>query len=288
MENTNTSLVLQDLNNNIETLAKIALINLPEGSSVEKAQRIVMKEIVNFEMACVLKPELANLDKQSIVIAVKQCIADNLTLSPNAGLVYLYPGKVCVGVNGANAKVYKDILIYEPTAEGKISIARQAGIILDHKRPLVEFDSTGKVNSVTFEFFLNALPKPRWEIVKFDTNDFERWKQKSAAKFNGTPNANYTSFKGGIDPEFARAKAIKHGLKKRGTNSNEVQNTIAPAVQTENVEHTEIKDTKAQLTDRITDIKKDHHLTEDTKFEEVKSETTSAVKSNEVNENDLF
>lgn len=281
---TNTSLVLQDLNNNIETLAKIALINLPEGSSIEKAQRIVMKEIVNFEMVCVLKPELANLDKQSIVIAVKQCIADNLTLSPNAGLVYLYPGKVHVGNNGST-KLYKDILIYEPTAEGKISIARQAGTILDHKRPLVEFDSTGKVNSVTFEFLFNALPKPRWEIVKFDTNDFERWKQKSAAKFNGTPNANYTSYKGGIDPEFARAKAIKHGLKKRGTNANEVQNTIAPAVQTENIEHTDV----TKLTERIDTIKETHQI-ELKPVTETVYETTAAssTQSNDVKEEDLF
>ena len=34
-------------------------------------------------------------------------------------------------------------------------------------------------------------------------------------------NPNYTSWKGGIDPEFARAKAVRHGLKKLGTNQNE-------------------------------------------------------------------
>lgn len=288
METNNTSLVLADLNNNIQTLAKIALINLPDNTSIEKAERIVMKEIVNFEMVCVLRPELANLDKQSIMIAVKQCIADNLTLSPNAGLVYLYPGKVCIGQNPkTNAKEYKDILVYEPSPEGRISIARQAGVILDHKRPFVEFDSTGKVCAVTFEFFLNALPKPRWEIVKFDTNDFERWKQKSAAKNNGNANANYTSYKGGIDPEFARAKAIKHGMKKRGTNINEVQNANhVPAVETKNVEHTDVTNTTKNLTERIEEIK--HNHIQETKFEEVKTETTNTPQSNDVNENDLF
>jgi len=34
-------------------------------------------------------------------------------------------------------------------------------------------------------------------------------------------NDNYTNWKGGIDPEFARAKAIRHALKKLGTNANE-------------------------------------------------------------------
>lgn len=304
MENTPTQLVLADLNNNIQTLAKIALINLPENTSMAKAERIVMKEIVNFEMVCVLKPELANLDKQSILIAVKQCIADNLTLSPNAGLVYLYPGKVATGINPkTNAKEYKDILVYEPTSEGRISIARQAGVIMDHKRPFVEFDSTGKVCAVTFEFLLNALPKPRWEIVRFDTNDFERWKQKSAAKYNGTPNANYTSYKGGIDPEFARAKAIKHGLKKRGTNANEfIKTNEAPIAHVENVENVAPKTETKNLSNRIEEItikydergeviyeKGQPHI-QDVKFEEVQPIQTLQEQTslNLPETNDLF
>jgi|GEM_PF-3229629 len=301
MENTpttnNTSLVLADLNNNIQTLAKIALINLPDGTSLEKAERIVMKEIVNFEMVCVLKPELSNLDKQSILIAVKQCISDNLTLSPNAGLVYLYPSKVCVGINPkTNAKEYKDILIYEPTSEGRISIARQAGTLLDHKRPNVEFDSTGKVCAVSFEFLFNAMPKPRWEIVKFDTNDFERWKQKSAAKYGGTPNANYTSYKGGIDPEFARAKAIKHGLKKRGTNANEVQKVNDIPV--ENVATVETKTELTSLHNRVETIKetvipKTDNNIQDVNFEEVNPVQTQPQQEQQITidlpeTNDLF
>lgn len=296
MEN-NTSLVLQDLNNNIQTLAKIALINLPDNTSIEKAERIVMKEIVNFEMVCVLKPELANLDKQSILIAVKQCIADNLTLSPNAGLVYLYPGKVCVGQNPNQngAKIYKDILIYQPTSEGELSIARQSGSMLDHKRPTHTFDGVGQVDTVTFEFMVPAYPQPRWEKITFDKTHFAKWKQKSAAKFGGTPNANYTSWNGGIDPEFAASKAIKHGLKKRGRNSNESQNanhvpTVVPA---ENIEHTDVTNTTKNLTERIEEIK--HNHIQDTNFEEVKpvaevtvTSQTQSVNNNDVNENDLF
>mgnify|MGYP000909757014 CR=1 FL=1 len=288
MENNNTSLVLANLNDNVQTLAKIALINLPDNTPMAKAEKIVMKEIINFEMICMMKPELANLDKESIFIAVKQCIADNLTLSPNAGLVYLYPGKVCIGQNGST-KIYKDILVYEPTSEGRISIARQAGTLLDHKRPVVSFDDSGKVNGVTFEFLLNALPKPRWEIVKFDTNDFERWKQKSAAKYGGTPNANYTSFKGGIDPEFASAKAIKHGLKKRGTNANESRNSEFVG-NVENVEVKETKDTVQDLTKRMETIKKEHapDVVQDVKFEEVQTAQTEQTQLDLPNNNDLF
>lgn len=285
MEN-NTSLVLANLNDNVQILAKIALINLPDNTPMAKAEKIVMKEIVNFEMICMMKPELANLDKQSIFIAVKQCIADNLTLSPNAGLVYLSPGRVCVGIEN-NQKVYKDVLVYEPTSEGRISIARQAGTLLDHKRPTVAFDSTGKVSSVTFEFLVNALPKPRWEIVKFDTNDFERWRIKSEIKNNGKANANYTSFKGGIDPEFARAKAIKHGLKKRGTNKNEVRSfSDAPIEPIENVEKSTTKvEESTFLHERIDVIKKETGIEEATVLETQQTQQTQLdLPSN----NDLF
>lgn len=239
MENTNkpalivaTEMAMQLLHDSSSTLAKLALINMPEGTTQLQAERRVLKELTNFEMICNLKPELANLDKGSIVMAVKQCICDNLTLSPAAGLVYLYPGKVCIGTNGSQ-KIYKDILCYEPSSEGHLSISRQTGALLDHKRPEVSFDSEGRVSSVKFEFLVPAYPKPRWECAVFDTNDFERWRLKSAAKYNGNANASYTNYKGGIDPEFARAKAIKHGLKKRGRNANEI---IVPVVNSEEPE----------------------------------------------------
>jgi hypothetical protein len=159
-----------------------------------------------------------------VLLAVKQCICDNLTLSPIAGLVYLFPGKIQTGINPAtNAKIYKDVLVYQPTAEGEISIARQSGSILDHKRPVCTYDAEGRVQSVTFEFMVPSYGQPRWEKVTFDQSNFEKWKQKSAAKFGGNPNANYSSWKGGIDPEFAGSKAIKHALTKLGTNANEIR-----------------------------------------------------------------
>lgn len=301
---TNTEMALTLLNNNFDTLSKIALINLPEGSSMKKAQQLVLKEITNFEMVCAMKPELANLDKQSILIAVKQCIADNLTLSDHAKLVYLYPGKVCIGQNGSS-KIYKDVLVYQPTAEGELSIARQSGSILDHKRPVCTFDSAGQVDTVSFEFLVPTYSQPRWEKVTFNKDNFTKWKQKSAAKFNGNPNANYTSWNGGIDPEFAASKAIKHGLKKRGRNSNEVHH--APV--NNNVENIETQVNKIEqpinstttenLQERIEAIKKENTTVSDVAFEEVpatqtlntdklRTETPPQNSKNEVTASDLF
>lgn len=284
---TNTSLVIANLNDNIQTLAKIALINLPDGTSLEKAQRTVMKEIVNFEMACTMNPLLANpaIDKASILIAVKQAIADNLSLSPNAGLVYLIPGKVQVGIDPkTNAKIYKEVLNYSPTAEGILSMSRQSGSILDHKRPVCTYDSAGKVDTVTFEFMVPAYPAPRWESITFNKDNFAKWQQKSAAKFGGNSNPNYTAWNGGIDPEFAASKAIKHGLKKRGRNSNETISHYAisevkPEVKAE-VKNNAAPEVKAETNNNI----------EDVHFEDVKPEikTEPADNTNTVTENDLF
>ncbi len=222
MENTITAIEL--LQNDKPTLTQLIKANMPIGTSDQAAEMAVLREINNVDMIFYMRPELASCDQRSVLLAVKQSIADNLTLSPNAGLVYLYPGKVRVGTDGANKPIYREVLVYDPTAEGEISIARQAGTLFDFKRPECTFDELGKVETVSFEFQVpSGGGQLRWEKVTFGKMHFERWQQKSAAKFGGNANANYTSWRGGIDPEFAGSKAIKHALKKRGTNKNEYQ-----------------------------------------------------------------
>lgn len=216
------SLIL--LNESLPTLTKLFLVNMPEGTTDLQAQRKATREVMNMEAIIALKPDLGMCDATSIVLAVKQCIADNLTLAPAAGLVYLYPQKVQVGTDSSNAKIYKQVMVYDPTAEGRISIARQSGSILDHERPVCKFDHEGKVESVSFTFLVPSYGGARWQTVTFGLSDFEKWKQKSASKFGGNANGNYTSWKGSIDPEFAGSKAIRHALKKLGTNKNEVRN----------------------------------------------------------------
>ena len=135
-----------------------------------------------------------------------------------------------VKVKAANgAEEWKKVLEITPTCNGLPSIAYQCGKIIDHKNPDVKKDESGKVVSVCFEF---QLSNGRWEAREFDESDFYRWqrashnengrnKQDASAEKLNYANPNYTNWKGGIDPEFARAKAIRHALKKLGTNPNE-------------------------------------------------------------------
>jgi len=217
MQTEQTGLAL--LNEQRPTLAQLILVNMPKGSTIDEATNIAIKEISNYEVLLSMKPELKVCSPRSVVHAVKQCINDGLTLSQSAGLVYLLPTQVKVGQNG-NQDIKEWALSYDPTANGRLSIAYQSGSILDHKLPTHTFDAEGKLDTVTFEYLVPSFGQPRWEVVVFNKRHFEKWTLASSKKNNGKANANYTSYKGSIDPEFASTKAIRHGLGKRGTNLN--------------------------------------------------------------------
>ncbi len=107
---------------------------------------------------------------------------------------------------------------------------RLSGYAEHGTRPAFTYDDSGAVDTVTVEFLVPSYPSPRWEVITFGKPYFEKWKQKSAAKFGGSANGNYTSFNKGIDPEFAGSKAIRHGLNKLGTNMNERNRNMAVAM----------------------------------------------------------
>lgn len=212
---------LQVLEKNRPTLEVLALAYMPLSATKEEATRKIVREIANVEQWLRTKPDLAACSKDSMVYAVKQCIQDGLTLAPSADLCYLIPGKVKTGQNGTQ-DIYEWVVNYEPTANGLLSMARQSGRIFDHKRPTCEYDETGAVLSVSVEFLVPSVPSPRWEKITFGPGHFKKWMVASANKNKGNANQNYTSFNGGIDPEFAGTKAIIHGLNKRGMNMGEV------------------------------------------------------------------
>jgi len=207
--------------------ALIAL-NARPGTDVET---LAIQELEFLQQRALTVPAIYECVPQTIIMAVKGAISKNLSLDPDAGLLYVKTRNVKSG------EQWVKVLEVQPTANGLISINRQCGRVLDVKRPEVTKDATGKVIGVYVEFLvpsydLNGNKTARWEKVAFDEDDFYRW-QRASHKENGRnkqdanaqtmnyANENYTNFRGGIDPEFARAKAIRHGLKKLGTNMSE-------------------------------------------------------------------
>lgn len=229
--------------------ALIAL-NARQGTDVAT---LAAQELEFLQQRALALPAIYECLPQTIIMAVKAAISKNLSLDPDAGLTYVKTRNMKVGDSWVKA------LEVQPTANGLISINRQCGRVLDVKRPEVTKDSSGKVISVSVEFMvpsfdLNGNKTARWEKVSFDEDDFYRWqrashkenarnKQDANATTMNYANENYTNFRGGIDPEFARAKAIRHGLKKLGTNMNERR-----------MEKIDVVDAKYKLVDEAADL----------------------------------
>lgn len=216
------------------TLIALSAINLPSGID---PRALVLQELDFLRQIGFSKPELLNCLPESIEYGVKYAIKNNLTLDPNAGLVYIKTRNVNTGTKEKAA--WSKVMEVQATCNGLLSINYQCGKIIDHKNPVVKKDAAGKVIEVSFEI---QKHNQRWETFTFDESDFKRWraashKENSRGKDDAATkdysNPNYRSFNGGIDPEFARAKAIRHGLKKLGTNFNERYATkIQPVVKT--------------------------------------------------------
>lgn len=222
-----------------ETLIALSAINLPAGVD---PRALVIQELDFLNQVSISKPEILACVPATIEYGVKYALKNNLTLDPNAGLVYIKTRNINTGTQ--QAANWQKALEVQPTCNGLLSINYQCGKIIDHKNPEVIKDANGKVTGVIFEI---QKHNGRWEKFEFDESNFSKWraashkensrgKQDAATKDYSNPN--YTNWKGGIDPEFARAKAIRHSLKKLGTNPNEKYAVkIQPAAKTIDIPH---------------------------------------------------
>lgn len=239
MEEENKTVAL--LKKELPQLKAIIALNSRQGADV---QTMALEELEHLKSVALTKPEIYECEPVTVIMALKAVLKQNLTLDPYQGLVYIKTQSVNVGTKASPS--YRKGLVIEPTANGLISINRQCGRILDVDRPEVKFGANGKVTSVIAKFLKPTFdekgqPATRWQTTEYDESEFKRWmvyshRQNSRGKqdANGETlnyaNALYRSHNGGIDPEFARAKAIRHALKKQGTNMNERPSLQAPII----------------------------------------------------------
>ena len=217
------------------------------GMSEQEAQLRVQQEVINFQEHCIYNNELANCDPQSVLFGIRKVIGANLSLDRAKGHTYLLPASI-KQADGT----FKKVLEVSYQAEGMLVLYYNANVIIDHKSPQPKYDESGKVVSITWEY---QLANKRWESVTFNEAHFNKWRKSSHVK-NGRnksdadlnklnyANPNYTSFAGGIDPEFASAKCIKHALKKMALDRNRFEPQPTPVatqhevidVEAENIE----------------------------------------------------
>lgn len=210
----------------------MAILSLSNENANNSIETMALQELNYLEQQALAKPEIATCHKTSIVLAVKNVMRKNLTLDPSAGLVYVKTRKMQIN------NVWQEVLEIQETVNGLLSYNRQLGRILDFERPQVQKNDKGRVIGVTMRLLLPSPLGPRWELFDYDESDFKRWatyshkeRSRSYKPNNGKEEPNittlnyanqlYRSWEGGIDPEFARAKCIRHSVKKLGTNPNE-------------------------------------------------------------------
>lgn len=226
--------MLQVVKQELPQLKAILSLNTQKGTDVET---LALQELEYLQTIGLSNPAIYECLPQTIIAAVKSVMKQNLTLDPYAGLVYVKTRNVNIGTS--DQKNYAKALEIQPSANGLISIARQCGRILDIDRPEVKKDAAGKVVGVSVKYLVPSYNEAgqkiaKWKTVEFDESDFKRWRKashnensrgKSDAATRDYSNPNYSNFNGGPDPEFVRAKAIRHGLKKLGTNPHETRAT---------------------------------------------------------------
>jgi hypothetical protein len=212
---------------------------------------IAAQELMHLEAIAQAKPDILQCTPQSILLAVKSVMQKNLTLDPYAGLVYVKTRSINIGTQ--DKKEWVKVVEMMPSVNGLISINRQLGRILDYTNPQVIKDGKGKVIGVSMKILKPSFGQPRWELYEYDESDFKRWRTASH-RDNGRnkndanattlnyANPNYTSHEGGIDPEFARAKCIRHSVKKLGTNPQEQAPRALRPVQQEIIVDPEVDD----------------------------------------------
>lgn len=223
---------LSILTENLPTLKALMGLNARPDTDL---QTMVMQEIQYVEEHAMKNPSILQCTPTSILLCVRKAIKKNLTLDPDAKLMYLIPGSIKVG------NEYVKILESPETVNGALSVAYQCGTILDHERPIAEYNDKGQCIKVTVRLLRPSSPAPRWEVISYDNIYFKKWmaashkknargKQDADANTLNYANALYRSHAGWIDPEFAIAKSLRHALEKLGTNPNaKVMQAIAIA-----------------------------------------------------------
>jgi hypothetical protein len=253
----------------LPTLTRLMQMNY-DGADIAA---ILNQEIEYLRSHALTTPSILEVHPATAVLAMKDMIKNNLSLDPSMNLVYPKTRQVKIGKNEQGKDIKVKALVLQPTANGELSKARQYGRILDHENPVVSYNEDGRVTGVKFSVLKPSTPEPRWEEFTYGEYDFERWRRKSNED-NGRWEQNYnaktdpemkfandlyTSWRGGIDPEMARAKAIRHSLKKLGTNPYEGR--IKPGL------------VRSKLVDL--DPAKDEY-TEDTTYQDLTSEQSAA------------
>jgi recombinational DNA repair protein RecT len=200
-----------------------AFIKLFELSGNEPAQAKSLAEKEAYHLAQLMSEnsDLANIPPSALVMEIRKIPLQGVSLDPTLKLAYL------LIQDKSKGKVSLEI-----TGRGKAVQAIAQNIIRSINAEVIfEGDEIGSHNGL-----LHIIPKMNskskvvggiltiiWSDGRstqdvFRESHIDSWRNRSAKRFNGKANANYTSFNGGMEPGFIQSKMLKHKLDRVGIN----------------------------------------------------------------------
>lgn len=202
---------IQNFQESVPALGRIIGLTLP-GVPPEVCQDLATSELENFMSIAQVTPALQNCTKESVLAGIKSVLIKGLSMDPSLNLVYMQTRNHNIGSRDAAKWVTR--LEVRETVNGALWMAKTQGALKGWEKPVVEYDKNGKVELVSWTYHTDSGS----ETFEMDQAAFARLAAFSAKQNKGTANALYTSYNGGIDPGFASAKVIRHGLKNLGLN----------------------------------------------------------------------
>lgn len=195
------------------------------GVSLAAAEQMYQVEKFNF------MSQLADIKECTVLSTMKvflEVVSNGLSFNSTNKHVYLMTRSFRKGEGWENR------LVYQVTADGRISQAVKAGSLKRVSKPVIVYEGDdfrreiingidqikhipqqNRPEGARIEgvYTFLTFPSGDREAVFMDTNDIDRLKGYSSKQNKGKANALYTSNNGQIDVGFLQTKAIKHALK---------------------------------------------------------------------------
>lgn len=191
------------------------------GNSAAVAKSLAEKEAYHLAQLMADNADLQNIPPAALMMEMRKIPLQGVTLDPTLRLAYLIiqdkaKGKVSLEVNGRGMAV-------QAIAQGIIKTINTECIFEGDKTEYVDKEvviiPTFKAGSKVIGGIC-SITWPDGKITQeyFREGHIKSWESRSAKKFYGRANANYTSFNGGIEPGFMQSKMLKHKLNRLGIN----------------------------------------------------------------------
>lgn len=223
----NNEIILQQQTANIIQYAPTGFTSLVKlfehaGNNNDEADNLAKKEVWHLANLVINNNDLQTIHPASLMMELKKVPLMGLTLDPSLKLMQLI-----IHDKG------KGIVALEATGRGKAVQAISQEIIKNVSTKVIMLgDRVDRLPNgaldVTPSFTPNAVviggvitlyyDNNRVESFVYDQSHINNWQKRSAARFRGTANKNYTSYNGGMEPGFMETKMLKHRLDKIGIN----------------------------------------------------------------------